>query len=114
MRGLVKLFVKELLVLERMPPKRRNKRRRMESEVTTPGVDANQGSRTDDSPRQEAITGEVRQDATGDPPSGSGRSNGRPSDPLTREDIPGIIEEITRQLRPDSNGSHTSLTPGLC
>ena len=106
--------MKESLVLERMPPKRKNKRRRVEPEVTTQGVDANQGSRTDESLRQEATTGDVRQDATEDPPTESGQSNGRPSDPLTREDIPAIIEEIMRQLRPDSDGSHASLTPGLC
>jgi len=99
-----------------MPPKRRNKRRRVELEVTeeaaTQGEGATQESSTSVS-CQEASMDNGRQDITVDASVGSGITSGRSSEPLTRQDIPVIIEEITRQLRRDNNGSHSSLTPGI-
>ena len=93
------------LVRERMPPKRRSKRRRAESEeteeVTAQVEDASQGTT--------AVQG-----TTTDVSAGSTTGSGRSSDPLTRGDIPAIVEEITRQLRSDSDGGHASLTPGTC
>ena len=44
-------------------------------------------------------------------------ANGDLSVPLTRNDIPTIVQEITRQLRPENNEAHatspTSLVPSM-
>jgi len=55
-----------------------------------------------------------RQDTTVDASIWSGITSGRSSEPLTRQDIPVIIEEVTRQLHWDNDGSHSTLTPGMC
>jgi len=100
-----------------MPPKRKNNRRRVELEVTeeaaTQGEGATQESSTNVS-CQEASMDNGCQDTTVDASVGSGITSGRSSEPLTRQDIPVIIEEVTRQLHWDNDGSHASLTSGMC
>ena len=70
-----------------MPPKRRSKKGRSEShqEIAEP-VDRVAESENNETPS-------------------------RDDTPLTRNNIPGIIQEITRQLRPESSEAHTSPLP---
>ena len=75
-----------------MPPKR-NKRKRGHTEMTDTAADTTQ--------RVEDEQGTSRDTST---EAGSGRSTA----PLTRGDIPALIQEITRQLRPEGD---TPLTP---
>ena len=83
-----------------MPPKRKIKRKHGNSEAK------------DINPEVSGVTTQREEGGQGDIPTGSGPSEGRLTDPLTKGDIPGIIQEITKQLHSESNRrSHTSLTP---
>ena len=44
--------------------------------------------------------------------SGVNSAGGHPPTPLTRDDIPALVREIARQLRPDDAEVHTPLVPG--
>jgi len=43
---------------------------------------------------------------------GVNSAGGHPPTPLTRDDIPALVREISRQLRPDNAEVHTPLVPG--
>jgi len=44
--------------------------------------------------------------------SGVNSAGGHPPTPLTRDDIPALVREISCQLRPDNSKVHTPLVPG--
>jgi len=100
-----------------MLPKRKNKRRWVELEVTEEAATQGEGATQESSmnvSRQKASMDNGRQDTTVNASVGSGITSGRSSESLTRQDILVIIEEVTCQLRRDNDGSHTSLTSGMC
>jgi len=84
---------------ERMLPKRRNKRKCGDSEVTDANTEA------------PAVTTQHDEDGQGTTSTDSGRS--RSTDPLTKGDIQVIIQEIMKRLEPENNGAHTPLRPSM-
>jgi len=82
---------------ERMPPKRRNKRKCGDPEATDANIE------------MPAVTTQCDEGDQGMTSTDPGR--GRSTNPLTKGDIPAIIQEIMRRLHPENNGTHTPLTP---
>ena len=120
-----------------MPPKRRGtKRKRTESRseedtTLTEGRDGrepvNGDNRTQqvstrrsaggDNNARESSSGGSTTAATsggssGEPGNGNVNNGGMPT-PLTREDIPGLVREIARQLRTDNTETQVPLIPGM-